>query len=52
MSVEVQARCEVLRELLHAHNHAYHTLDAPTISDSEYDRLFQELLKKTVVFTI
>ena len=44
MSVEVQARCEVLRELLHAHNHAYHTLDAPTISDSEYDRLFQELL--------
>ena len=44
MSVEVQARCEVLRELLHAHNHAYHTLDTPTISDSEYDRLFQELL--------
>ena len=32
-----------LREALHRHGHAYHVLDAPTVPDAEYDRLFQEL---------
>ncbi|MGW8157634.1 MAG: NAD-dependent DNA ligase LigA [Desulfoprunum sp.] len=34
-----------LRRLLNEHSHRYHTLDAPIISDAEYDRLFRELLE-------
>jgi len=32
-----------LREQLHEHAHRYYVLDAPTIPDAEYDRLFQRL---------
>jgi DNA ligase (NAD+) len=32
-----------LRELLHEHGHRYYVLDAPVISDAEYDELFREL---------
>ncbi len=32
-----------LRQVLHEHAHRYHVLDAPTIPDAEYDRLFREL---------
>jgi DNA ligase (NAD+) len=32
-----------LREQLHHHGHQYYVLDAPTIPDAEYDRLFKEL---------
>ena len=39
----VSARAEELRALLHHHNHAYHILDRPEISDAEYDRLFNQL---------
>ncbi len=38
-------RVEELHQLLHEHGHNYYVLDAPTISDHEYDKLFQELLK-------
>ncbi len=34
---------EKLREELNEHNHAYYALDAPLVSDSEYDTLMQEL---------
>ena len=34
-----------LSEQLHDHNYRYHTLDSPTISDAEYDRLMQQLLQ-------
>ena len=37
------ARAAFLRAELERHNHAYYVLDAPTISDAEYDRLFREL---------
>ena len=36
-------RAAELRALLLHHAHHYHVLDAPEISDAEYDRLFQEL---------
>ena len=36
-------RVEALKRLLHAHAHRYYVLDAPTIPDAEYDRLFREL---------
>ena len=32
-----------MRAQLHQHAHLYYVLDAPTIPDAEYDRLFQEL---------
>jgi len=38
-----RARVASLREEIEAHNHRYHVLDAPTISDAEYDKLFREL---------
>lgn len=36
-------RAEELKKLLHYHNYRYYALDAPTISDEEYDRLLREL---------
>jgi DNA ligase (NAD+) len=36
-------RAESLRRQLERANHAYYVLDAPEISDAEYDRLFREL---------
>ncbi|AYH44659.1 NAD-dependent DNA ligase LigA [Azoarcus sp. DN11] len=36
-------RAARLRRELEAHNHAYYVLDAPTVPDAEYDRLFREL---------
>jgi DNA ligase (NAD+) len=40
-----QKRLEELRLLLDEHSHYYYVLDEPQISDGEYDRLFQELLR-------
>ena len=37
------ARAAELREAIERANHAYYVLDAPTLSDAEYDRLFREL---------
>lgn len=36
-------RAALLRRELEAHNYAYYVLDAPTVPDAEYDRLFREL---------
>ena len=36
-------RAAALRAEIERHNHAYYVLDAPTIPDAEYDRLFEEL---------
>ena len=44
MSVQqAAARAEALRREIEEHNHAYYVLDAPTIPDAEYDKLFREL---------
>ena len=40
---DATARAVVLRKVLREHAHAYYVLDAPTIPDADYDRLFQEL---------
>ena len=41
--MEVAARVAQLRAEIERHSHAYYVLDAPTIPDVEYDRLFREL---------
>jgi DNA ligase (NAD+) len=38
------ARAAELRALIDRHAHRYHVLDAPEISDPEYDRLFRDLV--------
>ena len=39
----IKERIEELRRLIREHDHNYHVLDRPTISDFEYDQLFSEL---------
>ncbi|MDR3362038.1 MAG: NAD-dependent DNA ligase LigA [Desulfovibrio sp.] len=43
-SVEERRRAEWLAAELERHNYLYHTLDAPEISDDQYDILFKELM--------
>ncbi|WP_415246080.1 NAD-dependent DNA ligase LigA [Thauera sp.] len=43
MPVSVPQRIQALREEIARHDHAYYVLDAPTVPDGEYDRLFREL---------
>jgi len=38
-------RAKELRQALHRHNYRYYVLDDPEISDAEYDRMMQELVK-------
>jgi DNA ligase (NAD+) len=42
---EIIANIQELRKTLHHHNYRYYVLDDPEISDSEYDRLMQELIR-------
>jgi DNA ligase (NAD+) len=37
-------RIEQLRKLIEQYNYEYHTLDKPSVSDAEYDRLMNELI--------
>ncbi len=41
--MDTKSRYEELKEQVHLHNYRYHVLDAPLISDLEYDRLLNEL---------
>ena len=41
---DVKSRLKALYVLINDHSHKYHALDAPIVSDAEYDLLFQELL--------
>jgi DNA ligase (NAD+) len=43
-------RAHVLHELLNTYNYEYNVLDSPSVPDSEYDRLMQELLKLEAEF--
>ena len=38
-----RARAQALREEIARHDYAYYVLDAPTVPDAEYDRLYREL---------
>ena len=40
---EARTRSEELRSLINYHNHRYYVLDAPEVSDGEYDELLNEL---------
>src|SRR3989449_8413400 len=40
---EAKLRVEELRDLIDHHNHRYHVLDDPEVSDAEYDELMREL---------
>src|SRR5712692_9111031 len=44
-SSKVTTRAEELRALLKRYSYEYYVLDDPTVSDAEYDRLFDELLE-------
>ena len=41
--MDTKSRYKELKEQVHLHNYRYHVLDAPLISDLEYDRLLNEL---------
>ena len=41
--LEAQERAQALRAQIAHHDHAYYVLDAPSVPDAEYDRLFREL---------
>jgi DNA ligase (NAD+) len=42
-AADVARRADELRRQIERANHAYYVLDAPEISDAEYDRFFREL---------
>ena len=42
-SGKAASRVDTLRSEINRHNHLYHSLDAPEISDAAFDKLFQEL---------
>lgn len=48
--MEAEKRLAKLRAEINSHNRAYHVLNEPLISDAEYDRLFEELLKLEAEF--
>jgi DNA ligase (NAD+) len=41
--MDTKSRYAILKEQVHEHNYRYHVLDAPVVSDLEYDRLLNEL---------
>src|SRR4051812_10050642 len=41
----IKKRHEELKQLIALYDHQYHVLDAPTVTDYEYDQIFAELLK-------
>jgi DNA ligase (NAD+) len=47
---EAEQLIEQLRQQLHYHNHRYHVLDRPEISDAEYDQLMRRLQELEAAF--
>jgi DNA ligase (NAD+) len=44
-TTDVSARAAELRDLLNRYLYEYHVLDDPSVSDAEYDRLYDELVR-------
>jgi len=42
--IQAQERMELIIETLNQLNYSYYTLDTPTVSDAEYDKLYDELV--------
>ena len=42
--MNIKQRMEEIEKLLNKYNYEYYVLDKPSVEDSEYDRLMQELL--------
>lgn len=42
--IQAKERMELIIETLNQHNYSYYTLDAPTVSDAQYDKLYDELV--------
>jgi DNA ligase (NAD+) len=45
MAISPKKRYEELKKILAEHDYSYHVLDQPTISDYDYDQLYNELLQ-------
>lgn len=45
ISKDIKDRADELRVEIERHNHLYYVMDQPEISDAEYDRLMQELIR-------
>jgi len=45
MNPSIEKRISTLQKELQEHNHNYYTLDAPIVTDAEYDRLIKSLRK-------
>ncbi|MCE5218739.1 NAD-dependent DNA ligase LigA, partial [bacterium] len=43
LTEEIRQEAERLRNEINEHNYNYYVLDAPVVSDAEYDRLFRRL---------
>lgn len=43
--MNIESKINELTELLNQYAYEYYTLDTPSVEDSEYDRLYQELVK-------
>ena len=48
--IAARDRVELLRAEILRHNHLYHALDSPEVSDAEYDELFAELKQLETAF--
>jgi DNA ligase (NAD+) len=43
MTIDIKMQIDNLRRLINEHDYKYYVLNAPTITDSEYDKLFSQL---------
>ncbi|MCK5665447.1 MAG: NAD-dependent DNA ligase LigA, partial [Thiotrichaceae bacterium] len=43
MTQSIATKITLLRQKIQTHNRNYYTLDAPTVTDAEYDRLIKSL---------